>query len=184
MIDVGLGRSMVFGNGYEYEYVHEFFVWVCVLDMGIGVGMALTMTMAMSTGTSFNVFLRMCNTNNGVYLCICECVSILSYVNGSMYPNIQPHPLSLQAYKISLDALKDLIDSPASPGETLDLKATCSGVRGVKGVRELKARQSGVYGIWNMVHGILCVVMTVWRINRIFTCSSTPTSQAPIFSWR
>eukprot|EP00981_Chlorochromonas_danica_P013619 scaffold6586_cov169-Ochromonas_danica.AAC.4 len=66
---------------------------------------------------------------------------ILDPIAGIMVAGLITH----QSYKIVGDALKDLSDAPAGEKETNALRDTCLEVKGVLGVKELRARKSGPF---------------------------------------
>eukprot|EP01038_Epipyxis_sp_PR26KG_P004673 gene4673-6565_t len=60
-----------------------------------------------------------------------------------------------QAVTIGLDSLKDLSDAPASEEETEILRHTCLNVRGIKSVKDIRARKSGPYLFVEVTVGVL-----------------------------
>lgn len=81
-------------------------------------------------------------------------LAVFAGLIGSMcgYPILDPVAgmvvaclITRQAYKIVIDALRDLSDAPAGEKETQSLRATCLEIKGVLGVKELRARKSGPF---------------------------------------
>lgn len=77
-------------------------------------------------------------------------VGLIGSMNG--YPILDPGAgilvaglITRQAYKIVIDALRDLSDAPAGEKETASLRDTCMEIKGVLSVKDLRARKSGPF---------------------------------------